>query len=116
MNSNTTIIVTFLTPEDYVNLKPSKFIDILRQYHNIEFVYVNITDFSQHTPLEAWIKSDELANSEYVVSHTSDVLRYLLLYKFSGLSLDLGVIVTNPYGKINFQNFAFLREEKVFQY
>lgn len=80
--------------------------EILRQYRNVEFKYVNIKDFAKNTPLERWILSDKLSHSKFAVSHTSDVLRYLLLYKYSGLYLDMDVIVTSPFGQINFENFA----------
>jgi lactosylceramide 4-alpha-galactosyltransferase len=106
MNANASIYVTFLTPQHHVNLTDSTFVEILRQYKNVKFKYVNIKDFAKNTPLERWIQSDELNNSNFVVSHTSDVLRYLLLYKYSGLYLDLDVIVTSPFGQINFENFA----------
>lgn len=106
MYPSASIFVIFLTPTHFVNLKNSTFVEILRQHRNVKLRFVNIKDFTKHTPLERWIQSDELSNSKYVVSHTSDVLRYLLLYKYSGLYLDMDVIVTSPYKHINFENFA----------
>jgi lactosylceramide 4-alpha-galactosyltransferase len=106
MNPEANIVVTLLTPHNYVELENSEAIRILRQYKNILFRYVNIKDFSKNTPLESWINSDKLSNSKYVVSHTSDVLRFLMLYKYSGLYLDMDVICTYPFGRINLTNFA----------
>ena len=106
MNPNASIFVTFLTPKDHVELEKTNLTEILMQIRNIYFVYLNMKTFSKDTPLEDWIKTDELSNSKYVVSHTSDVLRYLLLYKYSGLYLDMDVITTYPSAHINLTNFA----------
>lgn len=112
MNTNATIYVTFLTPLHHVDLRESLNIEILREYPNVKFKYVNIKEFAKDTPLYEWISSDKLSNSKYVVSHTSDVLRYLLLYKYSGLYLDLDVIVISPYGRINLENFACFESDE----
>lgn len=106
MNPNATIHVVLHTPSNYANLEESQNVQILREYRNIKFKYVNIKEFSKNTPLEWWISSGALSNSNYVVSHTSDVLRYLLLYRFSGLYLDMDVIAMSPYGQIKLGNFA----------
>lgn len=106
MNPNATIFVTFLTPKDHVELEQTNLTEILLQIKNVYYVYLNIENFSKDTPLEDWIKTDKLSHSKYVVSHTSDVLRYLLLYKYSGLYLDIDVITTYPSAHINSTNFA----------
>ena len=47
--------------------------------------------FSQHTPLEGFFSPDNLlANGPHKIIHTSDALRYLLLYKFGGFYLGTG--------------------------
>ena len=44
--------------------------------------------FSQDTPLEGFFSPDNLlANGPHRTFHTSDALRYLLLYKFGGFYL-----------------------------
>ena len=41
--------------------------------------------FAQDSPLEGFFSSDNiLAKGPHKISHTSDALRYLLLYKFGG--------------------------------
>lgn len=106
MNPDASIFVTFLTPLHHVNLLESKYVQVLRQYPNVKFKYVNIKDFAKDTPLERWIKGEELSTSKFVVSHTSDVLRYLLLYKYSGLYLDMDVIAVSSYGHLLYENFV----------
>lgn len=113
MNPNASIIVTFVTPEHYAELNETPSVKILqRDYENVKFRFVNLAELSRNTPLENWIKSDELSNSDYVVSHTSDVLRYLLLYKYSGLYLDTDVIVTYPSSRISIENYACAESSK----
>lgn len=113
MNPNATIYVVFLTPHHHVNLTESSHVKILREkYFNVKFKHANIKDLAKNSPIYEWISSgDKLNNSKYVVSHTSDVLRYLLLYKYSGLYLDMDVIVKAPYGLVNLDNFACAESE-----
>ena len=47
---------------------------------------------------------DRLMKSNYWISHLSDVLRYVLLYKFGGIYLDLDVMVLN--GLQHYNNFV----------
>ena len=48
--------------------------------------------FSRGTPLEGFFSPDNLlANGPHKLFHTSDALRYLLLYKFGGFYLGTGV-------------------------
>jgi len=52
--------------------------------------------FSVDTPLEGFFSPESLlANGPHRVFHTSDALRYLLLYKFGGFYLDLDYLVLN---------------------
>lgn len=83
----------FLTKTNYVRLKSSLHTQVLTNYKNVRFKYLNVIDFSKNTPLESWLLTDKLAKSEFVISHTSDVLRYLTLWKHGGTYLDLDVIV-----------------------
>lgn len=41
-----------------------------------------------------------LQKSKYRVSHASDIYRYLILYKFPGVYLDLDMIVARPFGTL----------------
>lgn len=112
MNPNTSVFVIFLTPQYHVKLNSTSLTDILQDLKNIHFVYLNIKNFSKNTPLEQWVETDKLSNSKYVVSHTSDILRYLVLYKYPGLYLDMDVITTYPSSQINSSNFACAESTK----
>nr|CAI5858347.1 unnamed protein product [Callosobruchus analis] len=70
--------------------------DILRallSYENVKLLHVNFDDYTKDTPVEELYKSGLLDDSEYAQSHASDVLRYLTLWKYGGIYLDLDVIV-----------------------
>lgn len=41
-----------------------------------------------------------LQRSKYRVSHASDIYRYLILYKYPGVYLDLDMIVSRPFGTL----------------
>lgn len=74
MNPNVTIIVSLLAPNNQkAVLQESKLTDSLRQYNNIIFTYMHLTDMATGTPLENWVKADTLSKSRYVTEHTSDV-------------------------------------------
>ena len=50
-----------------------------------------MTRYVEKTPLENWLAKGKLFDSEYIVAHTSDVFRYISLWKYSGTHLDLGI-------------------------
>lgn len=58
---------------------------------NVNFLDLN--EFAKDSPLQAFIESGRLQNAKFVVSHTSDVLRLLVLWKYGGHYLDSDVIV-----------------------
>lgn len=63
------------------------------QYQNVQMNYINITEYAKGTPVEEWIKKEELSRSKYKITHTSEVLRFLTLWKYGGTYLDLDVVV-----------------------
>ncbi|CAH0579507.1 unnamed protein product [Chrysodeixis includens] len=65
----------------------------LRRFPNVHFARVHITDYAQKTPLESMVASGPFKDSKWRVEHTSDVLRYLTLYKWGGVYLDTDMLV-----------------------
>lgn len=100
----------FLTKTKEVRLNHTLLVKSLQKHSNVRFKYLNAYEFSKNTPLEAWILSDKLAESKFLISHTSDVLRYLTLWKFGGTYLDLDVIVVKNF---NLTNYACPEDEKI---
>lgn len=92
MNPDYNVFVLFTSQVGFRNLSSLPLIDALLSYQNVHINFLNLTKYAQDTPLEGWLKKGELFRSKYVNSHTSDVLRYLSLYKYGGTYLDLGNI------------------------
>ncbi|XP_041674626.1 lactosylceramide 4-alpha-galactosyltransferase [Drosophila eugracilis] len=68
-------------------------IKALNKYKNIRLRHLNVWRYAAGTPIEKWLKSGKLFKSKYLFSHVSDILRYITLYKYGGLYLDLDVVV-----------------------
>lgn len=66
------------------------------KYKNFQMNYFNITKYAEQTPMEEWMKKDELSRSKHRTAHTADVLRFLTLWKYGGTYLDLDVVVLKP--------------------
>lgn len=102
INPGHEIFVLFTSPVGFKDQPPSPILGALLYYPNINFNYLNLEEYAQGTPLEDWIKTGELYASKYVTSHTSDILRYLSLWKFGGTYLDLDTITLKPFTLRNF--------------
>lgn len=92
----------FLTKTNVVRLNHSSLIDAITAYSNVHLRLLNLFEFSRNTPLETFIHTDKLDKSKFQVSHTSDVLRILTLWKYGGTYLDLDVIVLRNTSQKNF--------------
>lgn len=104
------IFLMFLTKTNYARLKSSLQAQVLTNYKNVRFKYLNVIEYSKNTPLESWLLTDKLAKSDFVIPHTSDVLRYLTLWKHGGTYLDLDVIVVR---RLESESFACFEDEKI---
>jgi lactosylceramide 4-alpha-galactosyltransferase len=111
MNPHTNIFVLFLSPSNHIRLKNwSQFQGVL-DYKNVHLRYFHMEDIIRETAVEEFMSHDVIRNSKWKVLHTSDTLRYALLRKYSGVYLDLDVIVKRPINEIGLANFACLEEE-----
>jgi len=86
-------------------LERTKVLDVLLSISNVHINYLDIEEFSEGTPLEAFIASGELYNSTYIIEHTSDVLRLLVLWKYGGTYSDLDMIFRKDIDDVK-PNFA----------
>lgn len=113
MNPHHQIYVLFASPVGFRNSTPSLILDaLLTHYSNVHFYYLNITEYAKNTPIEEWILGGALWNSNYMISHTSDVLRYLSLWKYQGTYLDLDVVMLKPLADMK-PNFAGAESNKL---
>lgn len=82
----------------------------LDDYPNIHFRNLNLDTYAIDTPMENWWHTNQLFHSKYLVSHTSDFLRYTSMYRFGGIYLDLDVVVQQSFNLIP-PNFAAAESE-----
>lgn len=92
-NPNRDIFVIFASKVGFPSTFNSSLFAALQTYPNIYFRNMNFTTYSAHTPMYDFFKSDQLFLSKYLISHTSDFLRYTSMVKFGGIYLDLDVVV-----------------------
>lgn len=85
-------------------------IDALMSYKNLHLSYVDIFDYSENTPLETWMQGGILFNSSFFVTHSSDILRFLSLWRYTGTYIDLDVIVKKRIDSIG-TNFACVQKD-----
>lgn len=95
-HSNWNIYVLFAGPVTAKNLNSNSF-NILKQIKNVNFKRVHIVDYAKETPLEQLVGEGALNRTRWRISHTSDMLRYLSLYKWGGVYLDLDVVVVKSF-------------------
>lgn len=96
---------------DEDNEDNNKLINALRNYPNIYLLHLNFTRYIKDTRIEFLYKNGHLKYSAYARSHASDLLRYLTLYKYGGIYMDLDVIVIKPLTDLS-KNFAGAESKK----
>ena len=67
--------------------------------HKIKIFTVDMENISRETPMEGFFSREELLNSPNRYRHTSDGLRWLLVYKYGGFYL--GESLENYHGETN---------------
>ncbi|XP_050548333.1 lactosylceramide 4-alpha-galactosyltransferase-like [Daktulosphaira vitifoliae] len=102
LNPSSKIFVLYLSPSSVEN--KSEVLIKLQKYKNINLRYVNLRSYSANTPAQNFVTSNTIYTSNWPVSHTSDLLRFLTLWKFGGTYLDLDVVLLKSLG--NFSNFV----------
>lgn len=105
-NPDMDIYFMFGTKTDGVNLLLNDLVQGLLSYPNIHLRYVNPIEFSKGTKLETFFQRRAMENSSYILEHTADVMRVLILNKYGGQYLDLDIVSLVPLSVINRQNFA----------
>ncbi|CAH1731919.1 lactosylceramide 4-alpha-galactosyltransferase-like [Aphis gossypii] len=91
LNPNLNIFVLFVAPS-YIN-NESEIINRFKMYTNVNLRYINFVKYSYNTPLQDFVISNTISTSQWPVSHASDLLRFLTLWKFGGTYLDLDVVL-----------------------
>lgn len=92
-NPDSDIFLIFFREVGFFNETVLPLIDAILSYPNVHINHADIYDYSENTPLEEWMRSGILFESKYVLSHTSDILRFLTLWRYTGIYLDLDMII-----------------------
>lgn len=64
---------------------------------NVNFKHVPFESFVAGTPLERVWADGRVAASSFLVSHASDLLRFLVLHRYGGTYLDLDQVVVRTF-------------------
>ncbi|CAH2980079.1 unnamed protein product [Chilo suppressalis] len=85
----------------------SKLVD----YKNVKLLRIHIADYARGTPLENMVAASPYKKSKWRIEHSSDVLRYLTLFKYGGVYMDSDVVVVKSLDSLG-SNFAGRESEK----
>ncbi|XP_023016806.1 lactosylceramide 4-alpha-galactosyltransferase isoform X3 [Leptinotarsa decemlineata] len=102
MNPNFDVYLLFTSPGilHFDGDESDRFLKALLSYKNVKMMHLDYEKYVEGTPVEHLYKSGIIEDSDYAMSHASDVLRYLTLWKYGGIYLDLDVIVTKSLEKL----------------
>lgn len=105
------IYLLYTSEERLNNLqKSSAFVYAVTSYSNVHINHLNLAQFAAGSPLEDLSKSEYLRNSSYRAIHTSDTLKWLLLWKFGGIYFDSDMIIRKRFSP-GIYNFACKQTE-----
>ncbi|KAK4873856.1 hypothetical protein RN001_013216 [Aquatica leii] len=95
MNPNYDVYLLFTSPGviKYEDTESDRILKALLTYNNININHLDYEKYTKDTPVEILYRDGKVEASVYARSHASDVLRYLTLWKYGGIYLDLDVIV-----------------------
>lgn len=107
LNPNFQIYLLFTSPGilKFEGTRSDRIIQALLSYENVHILHLDYTRYVKNTPVESLYENGQLKYSAYARSHASDVLRYLTMYKYGGIYLDLDVIVIKSLEDLH-ENFA----------
>ncbi|XP_041978019.1 lactosylceramide 4-alpha-galactosyltransferase-like [Aricia agestis] len=94
-HSDWKIYVLFSGPVTAGNFNKRSF-KMLKKYPNVQFARIRILDYTKNTPVEQLVHSGSLNRSQWKVEHTSQILRFVTLYKQGGVYMDLDFVVAKP--------------------
>lgn len=97
--TNPTAIILFLFTSQarFKRLKITPQLRSVLSYPNVQLNFLNVEEFASGSPMENFIKSGILSDSDFLLPHKSDVMRLLVLWKLGGTYLDMDVIVKKSF-------------------
>lgn len=99
-NPNWNINVFFLGPPSDLFLESTVY-KLLKKKSNIHFYRVDVIDFVKDTPIENLLTSEIIhINKNWCLESLAGMIRYLALYKYGGMYLDLDVITVKSFDSL----------------
>lgn len=107
LNPNFRIYLLFTSPGAIKseNTRNDRILKQLMMYNNVRMKHLNFQRYLNGSPIEELYDSLKIEASFYAKSHASDVLRYLTLWRYGGIYLDLDVVLIKTLEKLK-PNFA----------
>ncbi|KAF5285513.1 hypothetical protein FQR65_LT13210 [Abscondita terminalis] len=112
-NPDHSVYLLFVSPGiiKHEDTESGRILNALLRYKNVHFYHLNYEKYTKDTPVENLYKELKVENSKYPQSHASDVLRFLTMWKYGGVYLDLDVVVLKPLSDLP-SNFAALETKE----
>lgn len=113
LNPSFDIYLLFSSPGvfNFQNTESDRFLQVLLNYTNVKIMHLDYEKYTKDTLVEELYSSGKIEYSDYPRSHASDVLRYLTMFKYGGIYLDLDVVVTKSLENLP-PNYAGSESEK----
>ncbi|KAJ9587821.1 hypothetical protein L9F63_018745, partial [Diploptera punctata] len=94
-----------------IEFNPDEPVTQLLKYTNIKFWSFSLHTLMSGTPLQAWDYNAALGGSQWPLEHSSDVVRFVLLWKYGGIYMDLDFVVIKSMDSLE-ENFVCIETEK----
>lgn len=111
-NPDFEVYLLFVSPGvlKFENTTSDIYLQTIMSYDNVKLMHLDYKEYTKGTPVEALYASGKLERSKYSTAHSSDVLRFLTLWKYGGIYFDLDVITKRSFRDVPL-NFAGMETE-----
>jgi lactosylceramide 4-alpha-galactosyltransferase len=70
-----------------------EYVKQMLSYPNVRIWKLVISEYMKGTPLETWDYMGKIRSSKWPLSHASDILRFITLWKYGGTYMDLDFVI-----------------------
>ncbi|CAN7945934.1 unnamed protein product [Ixodes hexagonus] len=75
-------------------------LEALKTMNNFRVETLDLDTFFAESPLHLWYSTSSWNASRFKISHLSDAIRFLLVWKYGGVYCDLDIVVKRPFGHL----------------
>ncbi|XP_021938491.1 lactosylceramide 4-alpha-galactosyltransferase-like isoform X2 [Zootermopsis nevadensis] len=93
MNPNTKIYLIYTCSINGRLEDSPEYVKQMLSYSNVRLWKLDISDYVKDTPMENWDFTGKVKSSKWPLFHSSDILRYLTLWKYGGTYLDQDFVI-----------------------